>query len=248
MFKKNIKIILILTICLFGFKTTTYAMKETNENKIENIDENIVEINQKTIASFKRKLKDLISPLVKQKQKLTKDTYDEILSFICLNADTTLNENKLILKLKELNLIENNNNINYFVSDDTKIKLEKSLLNSNSIFADIILNSSLKAEKDNINNMVKKQTMIKEELKNTKEELKNTNELMKSLLKFNDIRNESNKLLIDFLKTSPMDVEEESIKKIENCYNKMEKHNQKIRNLCEKADALINKKDKINKK
>ena len=241
MFKKNIKIILILTICLFGFKTTTYAMKETNENKIENIDENIVEINQKTIASFKRKLKDLITPLVKKKQKLTKDTYDEILSFICLNADTTLNENKLILKLKELNLIENNNNINYFVSDDTKIKLEKSLLNSNSIFADIILNSSLKAEKDNINNIITEQTMIKEELKNT-------NELMKSLLKFNDIRNESNKLLIDFLKTSPMDVEEESIKKIENCYNKMEKHNQKIRNLCEKADVWINKKDKINKK
>lgn len=239
MLRKNIKIIIIPAMCLSLFNTATHAMKENKTNTIENT-QNIIEIKQKTIASFKRKLKNLISPLIEKEQELSKDIYYEILSFICLNDDTTLNENKLILKLKELNLIENNNNINYFISDNTRIKLEKSLLNSKNTFAEIVLNSKLKSEKDAIKNVTEQALLL--------EKLKNTNELMKSLLEFNNMRNESDELLVNFLKTSPLNFESESVQKIKDCYDKMEKHNKKIRTLCEKADILINKKNKEIKK
>ena len=71
MFKKSIKVILVLIICLFSLKST-YAM-QNNKGQVAD------EISQQTIAKFKRKIKKLIDTLPEEEKIKPGKKYNEIL-------------------------------------------------------------------------------------------------------------------------------------------------------------------------
>lgn len=224
MLKKNIKVISTLATFLL-ITPSTYAM-QTNKKQVTN------EISQQTIAKFKRKIKKLIETLPKEEKIKPGEKYNEILDCLCLNDKAELNENKLIQKLKDFKLIENNKNKNFYISNDVKTKLEKSLLNTKYILGNMTMESNLNSENKSEYDIVKEREILSGKLKNTVK-------LTQRLIEFSDMQKKSTALLIKFLSNPSFTVENETIKEIENYHTKMEENDKKIRELCKKNDDML---------
>lgn len=224
MFKKSIKVILVLIICLFSLKST-YAM-QNNKGQVAD------EISQQTIAKFKRKIKKLIDTLPEEEKIKPGKKYNEILNCLCLNDKAELNENKLIQKLKDFNLIEDDKNKIFFIPNDVKTKLEKSLLNTKYVLGNMTMESNLNIKDNSEYNIVKEKEILREKLKNT-------TELTQRLIEFSDMQNKSTALLMKFLNNPSFSIENETIEKIEAYHTKMEENDKKIRELCKKNDDVL---------
>ena len=151
----------------------------TNITKNDNV--NIVKINQQTIAFFKRKIKKLVESLKKEEKIKPEEKYDKILSFLCLTDDEKLNENKLFQKLKELQLINDDKNIKYFIPTEIKNRLEQSLLHTKYNIANMPMESNLNTKEKSKDDIVKEQEILREKLKNT-------TELTQRLIEFDDMQ------------------------------------------------------------